>query len=66
MAEQLPDIDDLSIAELKRLLLDALGRIAELTAENAASNLQTSVGLDDFRRLKNLAPSNAPPSTTAP
>src|SRR5712691_10449881 len=36
MAERLPDIDDLGTAELKRLLLEALAKIAELSAENAA------------------------------
>lgn len=47
MAEQLPDIDDLSIADLKRLLLEALAKIAELTAENAALR-------EEIARLKGL------------
>jgi len=36
MAERLPDIDGLGTADLKRLLLEALAKIAELTAQNAA------------------------------
>ena len=47
MAAHLPDIDDLSIAELKRVLLAALAKIAELTAENAALR-------DEIARLKGL------------
>jgi hypothetical protein len=47
MVEHLPDIDDLSIAALKRLLLEALAKIAELTAENAALR-------DEIARLKGL------------
>jgi hypothetical protein len=47
MAERLPDIDDLSIAELKRLLLEAVAKIAELTAENAALR-------EEIARLKGL------------
>jgi hypothetical protein len=47
MAERLPDIDDLGTAELKRLLLEALAKIAELTAQNAASR-------EEIARLKGL------------
>ena len=47
MAERLPDIDDLSTADLKRLLLEALAKIAELTAENAALR-------EEIARLKGL------------
>jgi hypothetical protein len=47
MAERLPDIDELSIADLKRLLLEALAKIAELTAQNAALR-------EEIARLKGL------------
>jgi hypothetical protein len=47
MAERLPDIEDLGTAELKRLLLEALAKIAELTAENAALR-------EEIARLKGL------------
>src|SRR6478672_4083737 len=47
MAERLPDIDGLGIADLKRLLLEALTKLAELTAENAALR-------EEIARLKGL------------
>jgi hypothetical protein len=47
MAYRLPDIDELSIADLKRLLLEALAKIAELTAENAVLR-------EEIVRLKGL------------
>src|SRR5712691_5565237 len=47
MAERLPDIEALSAAELKRLLLEALAKIAELTAGNAALR-------EEIARLKGL------------
>ena len=47
MAERPPDIDELSIADLKRLLLEALAKIADLTAENAALR-------EEIARLKGL------------
>ena len=36
MGERLPDIDGLEVADLKKLLLEAIARIAALTVENAA------------------------------
>ena len=47
MAQPLPDVDDLSIAELKRLLPEALATIVELTAENARLR-------EEIARLKGL------------
>jgi hypothetical protein len=47
MAEHLPDIDELGTADLKRLLLEALAKIAELTAQNAALR-------EEIVRLKGL------------
>jgi hypothetical protein len=47
MAERLPDIEGLGAAELKRLLLEALAKIAELTAQNAALR-------EEIARLKGL------------
>src|SRR5208282_6752961 len=47
MGTLLPDVDGLAVADLKKLLLEALERIAALTAENAALR-------DEIARLKGL------------
>ncbi len=47
MGERLPDIDGLEVADLKKLLLEAIARIAALTAENAALR-------EEIVRLKGL------------
>jgi len=47
MGERLPDIDRLEVADLKKLLLEAIARIAALTAENAALR-------EEIARLKGL------------
>lgn len=68
MAERLPDIDDLSIAELKRLFLEALAKIAELTAENAAlrEEIARLKGLKGRPAIKPSKPSGMEAATSRP
>lgn len=66
MTERLPDVDDLSIVDLKRLLLEALAKIAELTAENAAlrGEIARLKGLKGRPAIKPSAPSGMERATS--